>query len=122
MSISTKNVSILCGIFTLLLGCALWQVDALQGQNAVLVRERDEALTNAMAWEKTAALCARNSALLQGTSRACLEREQEGVATAELWQDILDKAQSRDTTTKERQGVPDDTTRRKLCIDLDHPL
>lgn len=120
----TKTMSTLSCLAVLLLCASLWkgQIDVLQAENALLVVERDQARAKAKALEQTAALCARNIVLLQATSRECLEREQESAATAELWQEILDKAHSRDTTAKEQQGVPDDATRRKLFADLDNPL
>lgn len=120
----TKTMGVLSCLAVLLLCASLWkgQIDVLQAEKVLLVVERDGALVTAASWEKAAAACARNIALLQGVTRECLEREQESAATAELWQEILDKAHSRDTTEKEQQGVPDNATRRKLFTDLDSPL
>lgn len=124
MTMLTKGAIALCCLSALLLCASLWrgQINVLQAENALLLVERDQNLATAKSFEQALALCTRNTALLQGATRECLEREQEGAATAELWQDILDKAQSRDATAKEQQGVPDNATRRKLFTDLDRPL
>ena len=88
----------------------------------LLEKDLDAARKEAAAWKLTADQARAGQTVLAGQAQACLDRESDAQADAELWQAILEQAQARDMNDAEQKGVPDDATRRSLFDDLDKPL
>lgn len=59
---------------------------------------------------------------LKAQASSCLKREADAKADAAQWQELLLKMELRQMTAKEKDEVPDDTTRKALLDALDLPL
>lgn len=91
------------------------KIRELAAENARL--ERD-----AQHWKKAREATLSVNAALSQYAEACLKREADARADAEDWRQILADMESREMTAQEKEGVPDEKTRRALAADLDAPL
>lgn len=67
-------------------------------------------------------LISKANEALKSQASSCLKREADAMADAAQWQELLAKMELRQMSDKEREGVPDDTTRKALLDALDRPL
>lgn len=119
------------GIFTLIFCIVLCAAllalneEQLRGCRADLAESNAElaqALEREKGWIASHEMMSKANDALKSQASSCLEREAAAMADAAQWQELLAKMELRQMTDKEREEVPDDTTRKALLDALDRPL
>ena len=97
-------------------------VNRLREEAARLSAELDEAAAANARFVETCEFLRAQLEAARDQAQACLDRETAALATSARMRAVIEGAQSRDLSDAEKQGVPDDATRRVLLSDLDRPL